>query len=84
MINDFHKKSYFLYFSFLSNKVMEWVSDSNNKDLKNVLKATQEIGLHVSALHRENEMLKKQVSLEKSLRLRAEKDLSEFKEVKYI
>ena len=63
---------------------MDWVGNSNNKDLKNVLKAAQEIGLHVSALHRENEMLKRQVSLEKSLRLRAEKDLSEFKEVKYI
>lgn len=63
---------------------MEWVSNSNNKDLKNVLKATQEIGLHVSALHRENDMLKKQLSLEKSLRLKAEKDLNEFKPIKYI
>ncbi len=63
---------------------MEWVSSSNNKELKQVLQATQEIGLHVSALHRENDLLKKQVSLEKSLRLKAEKDLSEFKPIKYI
>ena len=78
------KKAYYLWYQFLSDKLMEWNDKSKNNDLKNAMKAAQEIGLHVAGLHREVEMLKKQVALEKHLRLKAEKDLSHFKEIKYI
>jgi len=73
------KQSYYHWFQFLGNKVIEWRDASGNKDIKNVLKATNEIGLYVAQLERENEMQKLMINKERELRLKAEKELYHFK-----
>ena len=73
------KQSYYHWFQYLGSKVIEWRDASGNKDVKNVLKAANEIGLYVAGLERENEMLKLKVSLELKLRLKAESELNHFK-----
>ena len=73
------KQSYYHWFQFLGNKVIEWRDASGNKDIKNVLKATNEIGLYVAMLERENVTLGLKIAAERELRLKAEKELYHFK-----
>ena len=73
------KQSYYHWFQFLGNKVIEWRDASGNKDIKNVLKATNEIGLYVAMLERENVTLRLKIAAERELRLKAEKELYHFK-----
>src|SRR5210317_1879741 len=63
-------KSYILWFSWLGDKLLEWSeSKPANKDLKNSLKATREIGMYVNQLQTENHLYLKRISL-----LRSEKN----------
>lgn len=58
------KQEYYQWFQYLGNKVLEWKDKSkNNKDIDNVLKATNSIGLYVLQLEKENIILKKQIQL---------------------
>ncbi len=73
------KQSYYHWFQFLGSKVIEWRDSSSNNDIKNVLKATNQIGLYVAALEQENAILKLKLSQERKLRLKVEKELNHFK-----
>ena len=58
------KQAYNLWFNFLADKVMEWKDAKPlNKDLKNCIKAMNEIGMFVNGLRTENEVLIKRVTL---------------------
>ena len=58
------KQAYNLWFNWLADKVMEWKDAKPlNKDLKNCIKAMNEIGMFVNGLRTENEVLIKRVTL---------------------
>ena len=58
------KQAYHLWFNWLADKVMEWKDAKPlNKDLKNCVKAMNEIGMFVNGLRTENEVLIKRVTL---------------------
>jgi len=58
------KQAYHLWFNWLADKVMEWKDAKPlNKDLKNCIKAMNEIGMFVNGLRTENEVLIKRVTL---------------------
>jgi hypothetical protein len=58
------KQAYHLWFNFLADKVMEWKDAKPlNKDLRNCVKAMNEIGMFVNGLRTENEVLIKRVTL---------------------
>ena len=58
------KQAYNLWFNFLADKVMEWKDAKPlNKDLRNCVKAMNEIGMFVNGLRTENEVLIKRVTL---------------------
>ena len=58
------KQSYNLWFNWLADKIMEWKDAKPlNKDLRNCIKAMNEIGLFVNGLRTENEVLIKRVTL---------------------
>ena len=73
------KQSYYHWFQFLGSKVLEWRDASSNTDIKNVLKATNQIGVYVASLEQENAILELKISQERKLRLKAEKELNHFK-----
>jgi len=57
------RNSYLLWFSFISNKVLEWSNAKpNNKDLKHFIQGVSEIGQYVNQLNIENKVLEKKVS----------------------
>ena len=61
------KQEYYQWFQYLGNKAIEWKDKSkNNKDINNILKATNCIGLYVLQLEKENEILKMKIDLERS------------------
>ena len=58
------KQAYNLWFNFLADKVMEWKDAKPlNKDLRNCVKAMNEIGMFVNGIRTENEVLIKRVTL---------------------
>lgn len=58
------KQAYNLWFNFLADKIMQWKDAKPlNKDLKNCIKAMNEIGMFVNGLRTENEVLIKRVTL---------------------
>ena len=58
------KQAYNLWFNWLADKVMQWKDAKPlNKDLKNCIKAMNEIGMFVNGLRTENEVLIKRVTL---------------------
>ena len=58
------KQAYNLWFNWLADKIMEWKDAKPlNKDLRNCIKAMNEIGLFVNGLRTENEVLIKRVTL---------------------
>ena len=58
------KQAYNLWFNWLADKVMEWKDAKPlNKDLRNCVKAMNEIGMFVNGLRTENEVLIKRVTL---------------------
>lgn len=58
------KQAYHLWFNWLADKIMEWKDAKPlNKDLKNCIKAMNEIGMFVNGLRTENEVLIKRVTL---------------------
>ncbi len=63
-MNALQKQAYNLWFNWLADKVIEWKDDKPlNKDLKNCIKAMNEIGMFVNGLRTENEVLIKRVTL---------------------
>ena len=63
-MNALQKQAYHLWFNWLADKVMEWKDAKPlNKDLKNCIKAMNEIGMFVNGLRTENEVLIKRVTL---------------------
>ena len=58
------KQAYNLWFNWLADKVMQWKDAKPlNKDLKNCIKAMNEIGMFVNGLRTEVEVLHKRVQL---------------------
>ena len=57
------RNSYLLWFSFISNRALEWSNAKpNNKDLKHFIQGVSEIGQYVNQLNIENKVLEKKVS----------------------
>ena len=57
------RQSYLLWFSFISNRALEWSNAKpNNKDLKHFIQGVSEIGQYVNQLNIENKVLEKKVS----------------------
>jgi hypothetical protein len=73
------KQSYIAWFQFLGNKAIEWRDKSSNNDIKNVVKAVNEIGVYVVGLENENYILQKRIEIEREKRLAAEAELYHFK-----
>ncbi len=63
-MNLMQKQAYALWFDWLGNKIIEWKDAKPlNKDLRNCIKAINEIGIFTNTLHTENEVLKKRIKL---------------------
>ena len=58
------KQAYHLWFNWLADKIMEW-NDAKplNKDLRNCVKAMNEIGMFVNGMRTEVEVLRKRITL---------------------
>ena len=57
------RNSYLLWFSFISNRALEWSNAKpNNKDLKHFIQGVSEIGQYVNQLNIENNVLTQRVS----------------------
>ena len=57
------RQSYLLWFSFISNRALEWSNAKpNNKDLKHFIQGVSEIGQYVNQLNIENKVLTQSVS----------------------
>ena len=57
-------QTYNLWFNWLADKIMEWKDAKPlNKDLRNCIKAMNEIGIFVNSLRTEAEVLHKRVQL---------------------
>ena len=58
------KQAYHLWFNFLADKIMEWKdAKPANTDLRNCVKAMNEIGVFVNGLRMEVEVLTKRITL---------------------
>lgn len=58
------KQTYNLWFNWLADKIMQWKDEKPlNTDLRNCVKAMNEIGLFVNGLRTEVEVLHKRISL---------------------
>ena len=58
------KQAYNLWFNWLADKIMQWKDEKPlNTDLRNCVKAMNEIGLFVNGLRTEVEVLHKRISL---------------------
>jgi uncharacterized protein YoxC len=58
------KQSYNLWFNWLADKIMKWKdAKPANTDLKNCVKAMNEIGMFVNGLRMEVEVLTKRITL---------------------
>lgn len=58
------KQAYNLWFNWLADKIMEWKDAKPlNKDLRNCIKAMNEIGIFVNGLRTEVEVLHKRAQL---------------------
>ena len=58
------KQAYNLWFNWLADKIMEWKDAKPlNKDLRNCIKAMNEIGLFVNGMRTEVEVLRKRITL---------------------
>lgn len=58
------KQAYNLWFNWLADKIMEWKDAKPlNKDLRNCIKAMNEIGMFVNGMRTEVEVLRKRVTL---------------------
>jgi hypothetical protein len=66
-MTELQRKSYILWFSWLGDKLLEW-SDAKptNKDIRNCIKSTREIGFYVNQLETENQIYIKRISLLRS------------------
>lgn len=63
-MDTLQKQAYHLWFNFLADKIIEWKDAKPlNKDLRNCVKAMNEIGMFVNGLRTENEVLIKRVTL---------------------
>ncbi len=63
-MNLLQNQAYNLWFNFLADKIMEWKDAKPlNKDLRNCIKAMNEIGTFVNGLRTEVEVLHKRVQL---------------------
>ena len=57
-------QAYNLWFNWLADKIMEWKDAKPlNKDLRNCIKAMNEIGMFVNGMRTEVEVLRKRVTL---------------------
>ena len=62
-----HKQAYHLWFNWIGNKIIEWRdAKPTNPDLKNCVKALNEIGTFTNSLQTEVEVLHKRISLIRS------------------
>ena len=58
------KQAYNLWFNWLADKIMEWKDAKPlNKDLRNCIKAMNEIGMFVNGMRTEVEVLRKRITL---------------------
>jgi len=58
------KQAYHLWFNWLADKIMEWKDAKPlNKDLRNCIKAMNEIGMFVNGMRTEVEVLRKRITL---------------------
>lgn len=58
------KQAYHLWFNWLADKIMEWKDAKPlNKDLRNCVKAMNEIGMFVNGQQTEVEVLRKRITL---------------------
>ncbi len=63
-MNLLQSQTYNLWFNWLADKIMEWKDAKPlNKDLRNCIKAMNEIGIFVNGLRTEVEVLNKRVQL---------------------
>ena len=63
-MNLLQSQTYNLWFNWLADKIMEWKDAKPlNKDLRNCIKAMDEIGIFVNGLRTEVEVLNKRVQL---------------------
>jgi len=63
-MNLLQSQTYNLWFNWLADKIMEWKDAKPlNKDLRNCIKAMNEIGIFVNGLRTEVEVLHKRVQL---------------------
>jgi len=63
-MNLLQSQTYNLWFNWLADKIMEWKDAKPlNKDLRNCIKAMNEIGIFVNSLRTEAEVLHKRVQL---------------------
>ena len=63
-MNLLNNQAYNLWFNWLADKIMEWKDAKPlNKDLRNCIKAMNEIGTFVNGLRTEVEVLHKRVQL---------------------
>lgn len=63
-MDGLQKQAYNLWFNWLADKIMEWKDAKPlNKDLRNCIKAMNEIGMFVNGMRTEVEVLRKRITL---------------------
>ena len=63
-MTELQDKSYILWFSWLGEKLLEWSTQKPaNREIRNCIKATREIGIYVNQLQTELIVFKKRNSL---------------------